>query len=91
MTIFQEIAAELDRARRLQLAGKFAKTIMQCNDLEALSVLTEEVGEVAHEVNEGIGKPACKERTAKMREELVQVAAMAVGWVYAIDGVEGSR
>jgi len=61
-----------------------------CDNFEALSVLTEEVGEAAHEVNESIGKPYDKEREMRLRTELIQVAAMAIGWVLRIDFGDGA-
>lgn len=71
---------ELRRADALQAAGKFPKTIAMCNDFEALAVLVEEVGEVSHEVNETIGREPDAEYSARLRTELIQVAAMAIGW-----------
>lgn len=49
-----------------------------------LSILTEEVGEVAREINDAtlLGEVADR---AKLRAELVQVAAVAVAWVAALD------
>ena len=49
-----------------------------------LAILTEEVGEVAHEINEGKlnNRPAVK---SLLRAELVQVAAMALTWIQALD------
>ena len=41
------------------------------------AILTEETGEVAKEVNE--------EDRVKMRAELVQVAAVALNWIKALD------
>lgn len=46
-----------------------------------LSILVEEVGEAAKEVNEWTA-PGARER---LRTELVQVAAVAVAWVQALD------
>lgn len=71
---------ELRRADALQKAGKFPKTIGMCNDFEALALLVEEVGEVSHEVNETIGREPDAEYTIRLRTELIQVAAMAIGW-----------
>lgn len=86
--ILEDVLDELARARRLQREGKFPKTIMMCDDYEALSVLVEEVGEVAHEVNEGIGRQPDPERQKRLRKELVEVAAMAFGWILKLDGLE---
>ena len=50
-------------------------------DYRWLSILTEEVGEVAKAIND-------EEDIAALRAELVQVAAVAVAWVEDIDYVE---
>lgn len=73
---------ELRRADALQKQGKFPKTIAMCDDFEALAVLVEEVGEVAHEVNETIGRVFAPDMKyeERLRTELIQVAAMAIGW-----------
>ena len=90
--IFQDIDVERDRQDELKALGKFPMT---CADLEMthperLSVLVEEVGEVSHEVNEAIGRQPTNRkeaalRRADLRKELVQVAAVCVAWVEAID------
>lgn len=49
-----------------------------------LPVLTEEVGEVARVLCEGEDGLTAKD-AVRLREELVQVAAMAVAWIDAID------
>ena len=84
-SICDEVLDELQRADRLQKQGKFPKTIGMCNDFEALAVLVEEVGEVSHEVNETIGRTPDAEYLKRLRTELIQTAAMAVGWVRRID------
>lgn len=65
----------------------------QSND-RRLAILTEEVGEVAHELNEaaisaskypGTGYTGL-DRDALVKE-LIQVAAMAATWVEALEGV----
>ena len=83
--ICDEVLDELHRAGQLQKAGKFPKTIEMCNDFEALAVLVEEVGEVSHEVNETIGRVPDTAYKMRLRTELIQVAAMAVGWVRKLD------
>ncbi len=84
--VCEDVLDELTRSERLQEQGKFPKSIGMCNDLEALAVLVEEVGEVAHEVNETIGRSPDAEYVKRLRTELVQVAAMAVGWARRLDG-----
>jgi NTP pyrophosphatase (non-canonical NTP hydrolase) len=83
-----DVLDELHRGVELQKAGRFAKVIGVQTDFEALSTLTEEVGEVAHEVNETIGRSDTDVEAyeARLRAELVQVAAMAVGWILKLDG-----
>lgn len=83
--VCEDVLDELARADRLQKEGRFQKTIGMCNDFEALAVLVEEVGEVAHEVNETIGRTPDAEYVKRLRTELVQVAAMAVGWARRLD------
>lgn len=53
-------------------------------DAAWLPVVTEEVGEVAHELNEAALDPTGDYRDT-LREELVQVAAVACAWIVAID------
>lgn len=83
--ICDEVLNELDRADRLQKQGKFPKSIGMCTDFEALAVLVEEVGEVSHEINETIGRVPNPEYVTRLRTELIQVAAMAVGWIGKLD------
>lgn len=77
--ILSEVAAERERQERLKASGKFTHT---CADLEAsvgykTIVLGEEFGEVCRAAHDG--KPD------QLREELIQVAAVAVAWVQALD------
>ena len=53
-------------------------------DLERLAVLAEEFGEASIEVCKAI-TPAGQERREGLREELIQVAAVSLAWVAAID------
>lgn len=69
---------------------------------DKLAVLTEEVGEVAREVNEHTltamkyardparQMPPHRERhyRKRLREELIQVAQVAVAWIEALDALE---
>lgn len=78
--ILEEINDERNRQDRLKAQGKFAKT---CADdmtrAERLSVLAEEYGEVAHEVNEAIGgRPM---HLGNLRTELRQVGAVALACI----------
>lgn len=78
--ILEEINDERNRQDRLKAQGKFEKT---CADdmtrAERLSVLAEEYGEVAHEVNEAIGgRPM---HLGNLRAELRQVGAVALACI----------
>lgn len=84
--ILKDVHRERLRQNQLKSEGKFAYT---CADSEMtqsdrLAVLGEEFGEVCHEVNEGIGVNR-KVILAKLRKELVQVAAVCVAWVESVD------
>lgn len=52
--------------------------------IEWLAILTEEVGELAKEVNEHRWRER-PDSLAKLRAELVQVAAVAVAWLECLD------
>lgn len=52
--------------------------------LQWLAILTEEVGELAKEVNEHHWREQ-HDTLAKLRQELVQVAAVAVAWLECLD------
>lgn len=83
--ILSDVVEELKRQDLLKKSGKFAHTCadLEMTHLERLAVLAEEFGEVAHEINEGIGGRPIDEK--KLRTELVQVAAVAVACIEAID------
>jgi hypothetical protein len=80
-----EVRREVHRQDDLARAGKFGGThIMPGGTDDArLRVLVEEVGEVAIELNEA--DIAGVSRTDDLRKELVQVSAVALAWVAAID------
>lgn len=72
---------EIERVRQDSKWGK-----QNCHDFEWVSILGEEFGEAAREANEAnfvSGKN--RGNFAKLRAELIQVAAVAVAWVEAID------
>lgn len=76
---------ERGRQEDLKSQGKFPYTCAdpELTHPERLTILGEEFGEVCHEVNEAIGdKPI---DMAKLRKELVQVAAVCVAWVERLD------
>ena len=81
---------EILRQDRLAREGKFGGTHIMPGgtDLERLAVLAEEMGEVSIEVCKGI-ELAGQVRRPGLREELIQVAAVALAWVAAIDEGRG--
>jgi NTP pyrophosphatase (non-canonical NTP hydrolase) len=91
LAVWDEIVAERRRAH-----AKHGTTSMESCDRFAdrrLRVITEEVGEVARVLNDREHASAGTVRdeydtvaAAVLRAELVQVAAMAVAWIAALDG-----
>lgn len=89
LDVFAKIAAERDRQRGLFHAGKItfdcASTLPDPN--RKLRVLTEEVGEVAQELEK---LESCRDRRGErfviedLETELVQVAAVAVAWLESL-------
>ena len=69
MEVLEEVMEE--RKRQDELWGE-----QNHEDRIWLAILVEEVGEVANDINE---------RSKELREELIQVAAVAVSWVESID------
>lgn len=77
----QQVLFEVARERKRQEVLRDAGTIGSVDtDGQRLAVLVEEVGEVARAMNDGKG----------LREELIQVAAVAVAWLEAIDTAEAT-
>lgn len=88
--VLGEVYAERGRQEFLRSKGKFPWTCRDVgpSDAEKNAVLGEEVGEVAREVTESLIQGI--RRTHNLRKELVQVAAVCVAWIEAID-VETER
>lgn len=88
--IFKAILRERARQETLKAAGKFKYTCADSNMLssEKYLVLAEEVGEVARAVlnlqNFAFDYSA---DLGKVREELIQVAAVSVAWLEFIDSI----
>jgi NTP pyrophosphatase (non-canonical NTP hydrolase) len=84
-TVLKHVKRERDRQEELKRKGKFAFTCAdpEMSNPERFLVLAEEFGEVGHELNEAIGGRALD--VAKLRTELVQVAAVCVAWCEALD------
>ena len=90
--ILADIKIERERQERLRDDGKFVATCATprgLRDAECLTILVEEVGEVSHEINETIGRflsgAEWETYRSKLRNELIQVAAVAVAWCERID------
>lgn len=81
MSIYHEIEAERDRAHAKH--GATSMESMGRRDPQRFLILAEEVGEVANEFNEARHEGR-EVDTVKLREELIQVAAMATAWADAI-------
>lgn len=82
------IAVGEERARQeeLKAEGRFAYTAADpALDEHKLAMLTEEVGEVAREILALAGIVQESATRAKLRRELIQVAAIAVAWVEALE------
>lgn len=79
-----EACHEVDRQDELARAGKFGGTHILPGgpDDARLRVLVEEIGEVAEELNEIDFEASDRGR---VRDELVQTAAVAIAWIAAID------
>lgn len=77
--IAYEIRRERARQDRLKAEGKFERTCADdMTNAERFVVLGEEVGEVAREVTERLGRE-------NMRTELVQIAAVCMAWIEGLD------
>jgi glycerol dehydrogenase-like iron-containing ADH family enzyme len=84
--VLEAIRRERFRQEDLKSKGKFAYSCADggMSNAERLTVLAEELGEVSHEVNEGIGTGRVIDMK-KLRKELIEVAAVACAWIEAID------
>lgn len=84
--VLDDVRAERRSQEFHREQGKFKYTCadLGIDDLERLAVLTEEVGEVARAVLEHMELVNDLGDT-DLRKELVQVAAVAVAWIEALD------
>lgn len=81
MSVWTEAQAERDRAHAKH--GDKSMEAWAVDDYARLSILMEEVGEVAREFNEAeLG--GCGLNLTALRTELIQVTAMAGAWADAI-------
>jgi len=91
--IFHDIANERQTQELLKASGKFEFTCAdpELGDMAACAVLGEEVGETCRAVMAvyGLNKEGREgsqdDRLGKLRGELIQVAAVAVAWLEAVD------
>lgn len=84
--VLDDITSERFRQEALRDLGRFRWTLADVGlytPAEALAVLSEEFGEIARVVCEGLGNRPVD--TGHLREELVQLAACCVAWVEALD------
>jgi len=89
MNVMARVAAERIRQQQLFRDGKFTFTCASptADENRKLRVLAEEVGEVA-EALDRIENSKSNHRPARehLRDELVQVAAVACGWLESMEG-----
>lgn len=89
--VLTAIRRERQRQEQLKASGRFALTCADAGmtDEQCLAVLVEEVGEVSHEIKKIIGVDLGRfnreQYRNRLREELVQVAAVAVGWIERLE------
>ena len=91
--VMLEVIRERFRQEDLKEQGKFRWTCADVRDPngvvifdpDRLTVLAEEFGEVSHAVCDTMSQGALPGSEEKLRAELVQVAAVAVAWIEAID------
>lgn len=75
------VIRECARQTELKKAGKFQYECGEAGDVHALSVVVEEVGEVARAINDS--------DLENLKEELVQVAACCRKWYWYLHTKEG--
>ena len=94
--VLGEVSAERERQEDLLREGKFLWTCAdpRQSNVRRLAVLAEEFGETSREVTEEMirldkGNAAgAADAVRALRKELVQVAAVAVAWLEALDAQE---
>ena len=82
-TTLQAIQAEATRAHLLHGANSMLNPDHSRD--RRMAILLEEVGEVAHELNDAVVEGREVDRD-KLVKELIQVAAMAATWIEAEEG-----
>ena len=89
--VLREVSDERMRQERLKAEGRFSMTCADAMSNGArLAVLIEEVGEAARALLElGVdGEESYDKHGKDLRQELLQVAAVAVAWVEGLDRSE---
>lgn len=86
----ESIASERSRQEALREAGRFTHTAASpgITEEQCLAILVEEVGEVARQVLTQPGTAIANDTEGSLedlRGELVQVAAIAAGWIERLD------
>lgn len=92
--VLSGVAYERNRQELLKAQGRFQFTCADdgMTNFERLAVLTEEIGEVAKEALTLPGIRLARDTLgslSSLREELIQVAAIATAWIEWIDGKPG--
>lgn len=84
--VLADISTERNRQEALKLNGRFRFTCadLEMSDAECCLVLMEEVGEVSRAILEQMTL-ANDRHHGELRKELIQVAAVCVAWVEALD------
>ena len=82
--------AEVCRQDTLAREGKFHDThvLPSGPDIARLAVVSEEFGEVAHEVTENLMQPGRSRE--HLKDELIQLAACALAWATTVGGIEAA-
>lgn len=85
LSVVRERARQEQKCEEKRQEGQLWRTCADpaMSDEEKLAVLTEEVGEVARELCEA--RAARRPPAANLKTELVQVAAIAVAWIEALE------
>lgn len=87
--VLNDVLAERERQEQLVIEGRYPSSAAdpELSNYVKLTVLAEEVGEVAQEVSTLAGRRQCRGTLGTpeaLRKELVQVAAIAVAWIEAL-------
>lgn len=83
--VLQAVRGERERQELLKNDGRFQNTPDEVELLDSYAMLSEEVGEVARSILGSMGRVQEQLTVWSVREELVQVAAIAVAMIEGID------